>query len=202
MSHPAEFLVLKSEIGGDRLMLKKPFSLIFIILFLAGGVAQAQVSINYSSQGTHHFTMTIADGWQVNVGSEADPSQVPEGKRPMARLITAMPGDGTPLWFGMWVPADLKKHTEAEEYMDSLGLELLTEVKTKERKFDTLNGMEVYYVSGTGEKEGEPMDFRAAFVQLLEESVAIAIYIGPHETTISRGDELVQMVHSLQPVKQ
>ena len=183
-------------------MLKKPFSIIFIFLFLTGGVAHAKVSINYSSQGTHHFTMTIADSWRVNVGSEEDVSQLPEGEKPMARLITAMPGDGTPLWFGMWVPPDVKKIQEAKEYMDSLGLELLTEVNTRERKFDTLNDMEVYYVSGIGEKEDEPMDFHAAFVQLSEESVAIAIYIGPHETTISHGDELMQMVHSLQPVTQ
>ena len=183
-------------------MLKKALSLIFIILLLAGGAAQAQVSINYSSQGGQHFTMTIADSWQVNVGSEVDSSQVPEGERPMPRLITAMPGDGTPLWFGMWVPADVKKVEEAKEYMDSLGLDLLAKVNTKERTFDTLNGMEVYYVSGTGKKEGEVMDFHAAFVQLSKENVAIAIYIGPHETTITHGDELVQMVHSLKPVKQ
>ena len=187
---------------GDGIMLKKVLGLIFITLLLAGGAAQAQVSINYSSQGSHYFTMTVADSWRVNVGSEVDPSQVPEGERPMARLITAMPGDGTPLWFGMWVPEDVKKIQEAKEYMDSLGLELLTEVNTKERTFDTLNGMEVFYVSGTGEKEGEPMDFHAAFVQLTKENVAIAIYIGPHETTITHGDELVQMVHSLQSVKQ
>jgi hypothetical protein len=86
--------------------------------------------------------------------------------------------------------------------MDSLGVDLLSEVVVKERKFDTLNDMEVYYVSGTGEKEGEPMDFYAAFVQLSDETVAIAIYIGPHETTISHGDELVQMFHSLQPAQQ
>lgn len=183
-------------------MLKIAISLIFFFLFLAGGAVQAQVSINYSSRGTHHFTMTIADSWRVNVGSEEDASQLPEGERPMARLITAMPGDGTPLWFGMWVPPKVQTIKEAKEYMDSLGLDLLTEMKTSDRSFDTLNGMEVYYVSGTGEKEGEPMDFRAAFVQLSEETVAIAIYIGPHETTISHGDELVQMVHSLQPVQQ
>ena len=183
-------------------MLRKTMSLIFFILFMTVGIAQAQVSINYSSQGIHHFSMTIADSWRVNVGSEEDPSQLPEGEKPMARLITAMPGDGVPLWFGMWVPPNVQTIKEAKENMDSLGVDLLTEVAVKERKFDTLNNMEVYYVSGTGEKEGEPMDFYAAFMQLSEETVAIAIYIGPHETTISHGEELVQMVHSLQPAQQ
>jgi len=183
-------------------MLKKALSLIFFILFMAGGVVQAQVSVAYSSQGKQHFTMTIPDSWRVNVGFEVDPALMPEGERPMARLITAMPGDGTPLWFGMWVPADVKNFEEAREYMDSLDIELLSDVVTKERKFDTLNGMEVYYASGTGKREGEAMDFHGAFVQLSKESVAIAIYIGPHETTITHGDELTRMFHSLQPVKQ
>ncbi len=183
-------------------MLKKALGLIFITLLLAGGAAQAQVSINYSSQGSHYFTMTVADSWRVNVGFEVDPALMPEGERPMARLISAMPGDGTPLWFGMWVPADVKNFKEAREYMDSLDIELLSDVVTKERKFDTLNGMEVYYASGTGKREGEAMDFHGAFVQLSKESVAIAIYIGPHETTITHGDELTRMFHSLQPVKQ
>ena len=183
-------------------MMKKVLGLILFMLFITGGAAQAQVSITYSTQGKQHFTMTIPDSWRVNVGFEVDPGQMAEGERPKSRLITAMPGDGTPLWFGMWVPADVKNFEEAKEYLDSLGIELLTDVVTEERKFDTLNGMEVFYASGTGKKEDEPMDFHAAFVQLSKESVAIAIYIGPHETTVTHGDELVRMFHSLQSVKQ
>jgi len=183
-------------------MLKKTLSLIFFILFMTGGAVQAQVSITYSSQGKQHFTMTIPDSWRVNVGVADDPAQKQEDGKLHERLITAIPSDGTALWFGMWVPADVKNFEEAEEYIDSLGLELLTDVVTKERKFETLNGMEVYYASGIGKKEGEAMDFHGAFVQLSQESVAIAIYIGPHETTITHGDELTRMFHSLQPVKQ
>ncbi len=183
-------------------MLKKTFGLIFIILIMAGGAAQAQVAITYSTQGKQHFTMTIPDSWRVDVGSEGNAAEIPEGERARSRLITAMPGDGTSLWFGMWVPADVKNFKEAKEYIDSLGLELLTDVVTKERKFESLNGMEVYYASGTGKKEGEAMDFHAAFVQLSQESVAIAIYIGPNETTVTHGDELKRMFHSLQPAKQ
>ena len=183
-------------------MAKNFFCLLVLFFLLAGRTADAQVSITYSSWGKHFFTMTIADNWRVNVGAEADTEQVQEGERPMARLITAMPGDGTPLWFGMWVPPQVKSIKEAKNYMDSLGIDLLSNVVITKRTFDTLNGMDVYYVGGTGDKEGEPMDFRAAFVQLSQESVAIALYIGPHETTISHGDELVQMVHSVQPVQQ
>ena len=183
-------------------MLKKMTIFIILSLFITVGGAQAQVSITYASGEKAHFTMTIADDWMVNVGSEVDlfPKSVDE-KEPI-RVISAMPGDGMPLWFGMWVPEELVTIQGVKEYIDSLGLELLEDVLTKERKFDTLNSMEVLYVSGTGKKEGEAMDFRAAFVQLAPESVAIAIYIGPPETTSHHGKELVQMIHSLQPVIQ
>ena len=181
-------------------MLKKTISLIVCNLFIAAGLAQDQVSITYSARGKQYFTMTIADDWRVNVGSEVDLSPLPEDKEESARLISAMPNDGFPLWFGIWVPRHLERIKEAKEYMASLGLDLLDDVVNTESKFDTLNSMEVYYVSGTGKKEGEPMDFRAAFVQILQENVVIAIYIGPRETTRSQGEELVRMIHSLQPV--
>ncbi len=181
-------------------MPKKTISLIICILFIAVGVAHAQVSITYSSRGEQHFTMAIADDWRVNVGSEAALSQMSEDKIEQNRLISAMPNDGVPLWFGMWVPEELRKIKDAKEYMTSLGLDLLADMVATKRNFDTLNSMEVFYISGTGNKEGEAMDFHAAFVQLTPESVAIAIYIGPPEATNSHGKELRGMIHSLQPV--
>lgn len=183
-------------------MLKKMICLNMFILFLVASVAQAQVSIIYSSRGKQHFTMIIPDDWQVNVGSEADPTRQPRNEKKPPRIISAMPNDGLPLWFGMWVPEDLEKITGAEDYMASLGLDLLDDVVMAERTFDTLNSMEVNYVSGTGKKEGETMDFRAAFIQISKESVVIAIYIGPSETTRSRGEELTRMIHSLQTLAQ
>ena len=183
-------------------MPKKTIHLIILLLFTVVGVAQAQVSITYSSRGKQLFTMIVADDWKINVGSEVELSQASAAVGKQARLLSAMPNDGMPLWFGMWVPEKLKKIKGAREYMDSLGLELLTDMVTTKRNFDTLNSMDVFYVSGTGKKEDEDMDFHAAFVQLSPENVAIAIYIGPPETTNSHGDELVKMIQSLQPVIQ
>lgn len=184
------------------LTMKKTILLNVMILFIAAGVAQAQVSMTYSARGKQHFTMTIPDDWQVNVGSETDASGMPEGEKKPPRIISAMPNSGEPLWFGMWVPEDLEKIEGAGEYMVSLGLDLLADLVITERKHDTLNSMEVNYISGTGKKEGEIMDFRTGFFQLSPEHVAIAIYIGPHDTTISHGDDLGQMIESLKSLIQ
>jgi hypothetical protein len=185
---------------GVILMLKKTSALIVFILFIAVGVAQGQVSLTYSAMGIQYFTMTVPDDWRVNVGSETSPSEKSDDRKQPNRLISAMPNSEVPLWFGIWVPEHLENIDGAEEYMVSLGLDLLSDVVTTGRKSETLNDMDVYYVSGTGKKEGEPMDFRAAFLQLPQDRVVIAIYIGPRESTKNHGEELVQMIHSLQPV--
>ena len=183
-------------------MLKKTTSFVVLILFFVAGVAQAQVSITYSSAGKQYFSMTIPDDWRVNVGSDEDLFPNSEERIGPARLISAMPNNGVPLWFGMWVPEDLGKIEGAKEYVASLGLDLLAEVVITELKHDTLNTMKVQYVTGTGNKEGETMDFRVGFFQLSPEHVAIAIYIGPPESTISHGEDLARMIQSLQSLIQ
>lgn len=183
-------------------MPRRSLSLIICSLIFAVGVAQAQVAITYSSGGYRHFSMIVADGWRVNVGSEGDLSRIFGEVEESARLISAMPNDGAPLWFGMWVPDDLVEVQDAENYMQTLGLDLLADIVVKERRLDRLNGMEVHYFVGSGKKEDEVMDFRTAFVQLSRDSVAIAIYIGPPEATRKHGGDLVRMINSVQPVNQ
>ncbi len=183
-------------------MLKKTTSLVVLILLIVAGGAKAQVSITYSSAGEQYFSMNVPDDWRVNVGSDEDLTLNSEYRKEPARLVSAMPNSGVALWFGIWVPKDMEKIEGAEEYMTSLGLDLLADVVITERKHDTLNSMEVNYVSGTGKKDGEAMDFRAGFFQLSPENVAIALYIGPHDTTISHGENLLQMIESLQSLIQ
>lgn len=183
-------------------MLIKTSSLVAVILFFVAVGAQAQVSITYSSAGKQYFSMAIGDNWRVNVGSDQDLSGDPENKIVSARIISAMPNSGVPLWFAMWVPDDLQRIEEAKEYMTSLGLDLLADAVITESKHDTLNSMEVNYVSGTGKKDGEVMDFRTGFFQISPEYVAIAIYIGPPETTTSHGEDLAWMIQSLQSLIQ
>jgi hypothetical protein len=178
-------------------MRKKLVILTLSLFFITGAAVWAQTSISYSIHGEKYFSIDIPDSWMVNVGTENDEALAPEGEAPKSRLITAMPADGTPLWFGMWVPNDVENFSEAKTYLDSLRDQLLTEVVTKDRKTGEINGMDVYYAEGTGKKDKESMDFSAAFLQLSEKHVAIIVYIGPHETTIAHGKELMQMLQSI-----
>ena len=181
-------------------MTKKTFILTLLILLALTGFTWAQTPIIYSVQGQHYFSIDIPDSWMVNVGTENDEAVTPEGDAPESRLITAMPGDGSPLWLGMWVPSDVKNFGEAKDYLDSLNVQLLTDAVSNERITDKINGMDVYYVAGTGKKETEKMDFRAAFIQLSDKNIAIIIYIGPHQTTVTHGQDLKQILLSIHPM--
>ncbi len=181
-------------------MIRKIVALITFIQAITLGFAQAEVSLTYSSMGKQHFSIAVPDNWRVNVGSDDDLSKISENESKPSRIISAMPNSGMPLWFGMWVPSDLERINEAEGYMESLGLNLLTDISIMDTELDSLNLMDTYSVRGTGKKDGLTMDFRTVFIQLSPKSVAIALYIGPAMATSQHGDELVQMINSLQSV--
>jgi hypothetical protein len=180
--------------------LMKAGGIALVLLLLSAGPGVAGISIIYQSLGAEHFTMAVPDRWMVNVGREPDTSELDKNGRLLPRLVTAMPGDGTPLWFGIWIPPDISTITDAREYMAELGGDLLDEIKVTRRRTDTLNTMQVVYVGGTGKKDKEAMEFYAACIQLNPDTVVIALYIGPHETTVTHGRELRQMIQSLAPI--
>ena len=189
------------NMGEHPLKTKKLFILTCLVLLTTAGLTWAQTSITYSTQGVKYFSVEIPDSWMVNVGTETTDALPPEGETPQSRLMTTMPEDGMPLWLGMWVPGDVQNFAEAKDYLDSLNIELLTDVVATERITEKINGMDVYYVAGTGKKEKENMDFRTAFIRLTDKNIAIVIYIGPHQSTITHSDDLKQILLSIHPVQ-
>ena len=99
-------------------MLKPAIILMSFLLFSTA--LHANVEVTYSAQQNSYFTMEIPDSWRVNVGSETDAAEVPEGELAPPRVITMMPGDDSILWFGAWVPVYLHSLDAAQEYLSSL----------------------------------------------------------------------------------
>jgi len=176
--------------------------LVSLLLALTCAAAQARINVTYSSQGKQYFSIDIPDAWQLNVGFEVDPAQMPEGEKPMSRVVTAIPDDGTDMWFGMWVPSGVANFAQAHEYMKTLDTDLLTDVVPGKKRQDTLNGMQVYYLQGIGKKADEVMEYYGMYLQLAQDAVAIAIYIGNPETTALYDDELKEMINTLRPIVQ
>lgn len=171
----------------------------FLLIFVS--CSHGDVSVIYSSMGKEHFSVSIADNWRVNVGSDSDLSRIAGEDTAPSRIISAMPNKGVPLWFAIWVPDDLERIEDAEGYMENLGLGLLSDITVSNRSFSSQADLKAYRVSGTGDKNGQMMDFKSVFIQLADNSVAVVLYIGPEESTTRYSEDLLRMVHSIRPME-
>ena len=56
------------------------FTPFLILLLLCSAASKANVAVTYSSQDQPFFAIEIPDSWQVNVGSDAETAELPEGE--------------------------------------------------------------------------------------------------------------------------
>jgi hypothetical protein len=176
------------------------FTLFLMSLLLCNAASHANVAVTYSAKDKPYFAIDIPDSWQVNVGSDADTTDLPEGEIPPPRVITVMPDDGSILWFGAWVPAYLNSLDAAQEYLSSLDDFLVDNPVLRKTDDVNLNDMAARYFTGKGEKEGVAVDFFVMLFQISEENIGIAIYIGPPETTAIHLEVLRGMMKSIAPI--
>lgn len=179
-------------------MMLKPI-LFLVSLLLCSATVQAGVAVTYSTQEKPYFSIEVPDSWQVNVGSDTDPAQLPEGELSPPRVLTLMPGDDSTLWFGVWVPVYLHNLDDAQEYLSSLDKFLVDDPVLKKSDTVDLNSMTARYFSGSGTKEGNPAKFFVMLFEISEQSIGIAIYIGTPETTTKHRDKLLGMMKSISP---
>ena len=173
-----------------------------VALLALSMTASASLSVTYENAGKKHFTMEVPDTWIVNVGTEEDKAAGESDRGPAPRVVTAMPEDGTTLWFGTWIPDGVKTLDDALEYLHSIKDVLIDEVKPAKGMTDEkLGKMRVRYSRGTGSKFGKPVDYFAMLFQLDRNRSGVAIYIGPAEATAAHGDELKAMLRSIKPVR-
>lgn len=181
-----------------RLILARAI-LLFVSLLLFNAGSRAGVVVTYSDRNQAYFSITIPDSWRVNVGSDTDPAQIPEGEIPPPRVITVMPEDNSILWFGAWVPTYLHDLDAAQEYLSSLDDFLVEKPQLRKSDEVNLNDMPARYFTGQGEKEGVAVDFFVMLFQIAEETIGIAIYIGPPDSTAAHLGALRGMMKSIAP---
>jgi len=175
-------------------------SLILILLLLCSAASKANVAVTYSAQDKPYFAMEIPDSWRVNVGSDTEAAQLPEGELAPPRVITVMPDDGSILWFGAWVPVYLQSLDDAQEYLSSLDDFLVENPVLRKTDNVNLNNMPARYFTGRGEKDGIPVDFFVMLFEVSEENIGVAIYIGPPDTTAIHLEVLRGMMKSITPM--
>ncbi len=186
-------------VNSERVMMSR-YRVFVTAMLLFSISTQAGYVVTYSSQGKSYFSVQSPDSWQVNMGSDTDPAQMPEGEIPPPRVMTLVPDDDSTLWFGVWVPVYLHSLDEAQDYLSSLDDFLVDSPVLKKSDEVNLNTMKARYFAGEGTKQGNPADFFVMLFELSKQSVGIAIYIGAPETTERHREILRGIMKSITPV--
>ena len=159
-------------------------------------------ALTYRHLDEELFLITFPDDWFVDSDFVADAraAGTMKGGEPALRILEAMPGDGTKLWFGIWVaPEKVTDLETALEYAASLDGYLFTDVRSSQPRDTTLGGMPAKTFSGLARRLGEEVEFAAALFQPRAEVVTVALYVGRPQTWARHRDALEQIVDSIKP---
>lgn len=164
-------------------------------------IAGRAETLTYDQGGSPLFSITFPDGWFLDTDfvDEAKAAGSYEGGEPEIRILEAMPGDGTKLWFGIWVVPRAKTLEEGLEYMASLDGDLFTDVEASEVVDAELGSMIARTFHGTARRQDEDVEFAVALFEPRAEVIAVALYVGRPQTWEKHQDELAQIVESLEP---
>ena len=171
-----------------------------LALTLAPGLALAE-EIEYEHEGSPLFSITFPDGWFVDTDyvAEAKAAGTYEGGEPEIRILEAMPGDGTKLWFGIWVAPKTTTFDRALEYVASLDGYLFTDVEASQPENTQLSGMAAKTLYGTARREGERVEFAVAIFEPRDAVMVVALYVGRPKTWEIHQDDLEAVVESIRP---
>lgn len=168
---------------------------------VSASVASAEILVTYVSEGRAYFTIAVPDDWSIRTGFEADPTAMPDGVNPVARVVSAMPEDEEVLWLGFWVPGGVSDLDQARAYLTSLNGFLLDEPQVERTSEDEINGVQMRFLHGNGQNDGERMEFTVGLFQVAEDAVAVAILIGRPAAREAHREELQMILNSFTPAR-
>lgn len=174
--------------------------LLFLALLVLPSLSRAE-SLTYRHAGSPLFSITFPDAWYVDTDfeAEAQAAGTDTGEAPGVRIVEAMPGDGTKLWFGIWTVPKATTLQRGLEYVASLDGSLFTNVEASEPQQTSLGGMDARTFYGKARREGEEVEYAVALFEPRAEVIVVALYVGRPQTWEKHQEELSGIVASLAP---
>ncbi|USG60194.1 hypothetical protein NBZ79_13510 [Sneathiella marina] len=160
----------------------------------------ADITVIYETQGQNLFRFQVPDEWEIRPGFEVDPSVLEDDEDPVARIVSLLPQEEKlVMWTALWAPTGVNQLSEAKEYIQDVAPRLLSEVQITFRDDRTINGRKGRIVSGTGIRNDREFDFALVAIQISENRVAFAAFIGEPEAYDRHEKELIGVLNSIKP---
>lgn len=183
-----------------RIISRFVVALVIAGIMVAAKPVLADVTVIYETQGQNLFRFQVPDDWEIRPGFEVDPSVLDDKKDPVARIVSLLPQEEKlVMWTALWAPTGVNQLSEAKEYIQDVAPRLLSEVQITYRDDRRINGREGRIVSGTGVRNEREFDFALVALQINDNRVAFAAFIGEPEAYDRHEKALIGVLNSIKP---
>lgn len=178
---------------------------VFAMALLGGvwsGNTLAGISVTYETKGQDLFQFEAPDGWEIRSGKDFQETGQKLKKMPDARIVSLVPPKSEyVMWTGFWAPEKLTDLEAAKTYIAGVAPKILPNANVTFQENRSLNGLQAYIASGSGDREGRSFDFAIIAVQISASRVVIAAFIGEPEAYDRYEKTLILLMNSITSVK-
>jgi hypothetical protein len=158
--------------------------------FVAATPATADVRFIYVTNGEALFSVAAPDGWLVATGETQPNSRTP-------RILGMNPEADYSLWIGFFSPQEVGTLEQAEAYVKGMGGSIVQDATVERESNGRLGEMAARYYSGSGTRDGAPVDFTVALAELPDARVLIGVFVGEYGARSVYEDSIAAIVNSV-----
>ncbi|MXU65436.1 hypothetical protein [Oceanomicrobium pacificus] len=172
-----------------------------LVLAALAGPALAGVAVTYETGGRNVFSVEVPDNWVAAVGGTRAAAPDGSGMTDVPRVLGLTPETDPRVWVGFYVPPGVPNLVAAREFLKSLDGYLVEDPQVSPRSTTRVGGRPAEMFRGTGTREGKPVTFTIATVQMSGNRVVVAAFIGEEGARGIYTDELNSIVRSFRAIQ-
>ncbi|MCT8161378.1 hypothetical protein [Pseudoruegeria sp. SHC-113] len=161
--------------------------------------AAADILASYETGGRDLFSVRVPDNWVVSAGG-FEARQAPEGIGAVPRVLGLRPEEDPRIWVGFVSPDGVATIAEAEAYIQSLDLRLVEDPQVGAPERVVIGGRSARTYTGTGTREGRPVNFTIALIDMPGARTVIGVIVGENGARGLYRDEITALVRSFRPM--
>lgn len=161
--------------------------------------ATAEIMASYETGGRDVFSVRVPDNWVVSAGG-FEARQAPEGIGAVPRVLGLRPENDPRIWVGFLSPDGVATIAQAEAYIQSLDLRLVEDPKLGAAEQTVIGGRSARTYSGTGTREGRPVNFTIALIDMPGARTVIGVIVGENGARGLYRDDITALVRSFRPM--
>lgn len=167
---------------------------------IGASAAMADSRLVYADSTESVFQVTVPDFWTVRVGGprEISPDETEE-LRLVERVFGLEPERGHGVWIGLISPGKFRTLDDAKAYARGLSGQLAQTTKIVDVQDRLISGRPATVITGTGRRDGRPVSFNVALLDLQNGRVVVALTVlqkGYERSALTDVNAIIQSIRA------